>query len=332
MSKAPFHPSRRTVLRSLSIAPAICAPTLLFAADAYPSRPITLVVPQPAGGGADALCRTLQGKLQTSLGQVVIIDNRGGAAGNIGTAFGSAAPADGYTVLFVNLSTMALNPHLYAKPGYVSSDLVPVTQLAAVANIIVVNPEKVPATTLPEFIALARKQPGKYTYATAGNGSGNHLGGEMLKRLAKVDLVHVPYKGGAPALNAVLGGEVDAAVADPLAALAHIKAGKLRALAVTSATRTRALPDIPTVAESGVPGYDASSWAGIVVPKGTPAAVVERLNQAFSEALKSPDIAARLSSQLYEPVGAGPQAFAKLIAAEDKKWSALIKELDVRLD
>jgi tripartite-type tricarboxylate transporter receptor subunit TctC len=324
---------RRRALKAMLGGTALLnAPTLLLAQEKFPARLVTLVVPQPAGGGADALCRSLQGKLQEALGQPVIIDNKGGAAGNIGTAAGLAAPPDGYTVTFVNLSTMALNPYLYAKPGYSVADLQPVIWLTSVANIIAVNPDRVPARSMAEFIALARKNPGKYTYATAGNGSGNHLGGEMLKALAKIDLLHVPYKGGGPALNALLGGEVDAAVADPLATLPHIMAGKLRALAVTSSRRAAALPDVPTVAESGVPGYEATSWAGIVVPKATPSAVVDVLYKAFDKALKAPEVATKLSAQLYEPVGAGPKEFARFIAAENDKWSKLIKQLGVHLD
>ncbi|MBX3641783.1 MAG: tripartite tricarboxylate transporter substrate binding protein [Rubrivivax sp.] len=324
---------RRQVLKALlGTTSVLAAPGLLHAQDRYPNKLVTLVVPQPAGGGADALCRSLQGELQKALGQSVIIDNKGGAAGNIGTAAGLAAPADGYTVTFVNLSTMALNPHLYAKTGYSVADMQPVILLTSVANIIAVNPDKVPSKTLPEFLELVRKNPGKYTYATAGNGSGNHLGGEMLKSMAKIDLLHVPYKGGGPALTALLGGEVDAAVADPLATLPHIKSGKLRALAVTSAKRASALPDVPTVAESGVPGYEAASWAGIVVPKATPAPVVDALYKAFDKALKAPEVSSRLSSQLYEPVGMGPKEFARFAAAENEKWGKLIKQLNVKLD
>ncbi|MFT3955798.1 MAG: tripartite tricarboxylate transporter substrate binding protein [Piscinibacter sp.] len=327
------HPDRRHALSILVGSAAACAvPLLARAEDRFPSRLVTLVVPQPPGGGADALCRQLQGKLQEALGQTVVIDNKAGAAGNIGTAAGLAAAADGYTVTLVNLSTMALNPHLYAKTGYAISDAQPVTWLASVANVIAVNPERMPAKTMTEFIALVRKSPGQYTYATAGNGSGNHLGGEMLKALAKIDLLHVPYKGGGPALTALLGGEVDSAVADPLAVLPHVKSGRLRALAVTSGKRAPALPDVPTVAESGVPGYEATSWAGIVVPKRTPGPVVDVLHKAFASALAAPDNAAKLASQLYEPVGAGPVEFAKFIASENEKWSKLIKQIGVRLD
>lgn len=323
---------RRRAVKTLLGGSVVLASPALWAQDRFPSKPVTLLVPQPAGGGADALCRTLQGKLQDALGQVVIIDNRGGAAGNIGTAAGLSAAGDGYTVTFVNLSTMALNPHLYAKPGYAVADAQPVIWLTSVANIVAVNPERVPAKSMAEFIELARKSPGKYTYATAGNGSGNHLGGEMLKALAKIDLLHVPYKGGGPALTALLGGEVDAAIADPLATLPHVKSGKLRALAVTSSKRAASLPDVPTVAESGVAGYEATSWAGIVVPKSTAPSTVEVIYKAFDKALKTPEISSKLASQLYEPVGAGPKEFAKLIASENDKWSKLIKQIGVRLD
>lgn len=327
------HAHRRRILSILAGGAAVwAAPALVRAQEKFPSKPVTLLVPQPPGGGADALCRQLQGKLQEALGQPVVIENKAGAAGNIGTAAGLSAAADGYTVTFVNLSTMALNPHLYTKTGYAVSDAQPVIWLASVANIIAVNPERVPVKTMAEFIELARKNPGKYTYATAGNGSGNHLGGEMLKSLAKIDLLHVPYKGGGPALTALLGGEVDSAVADPLAVLPHVKSGRLRALAVTSAKRAAALPDVPTVAESGVPGYEATSWAGIVVPKRTSGAAVEVLYKAFAAALAAPDNATKLASQLYEPVGAGPQEFARLIASENEKWSKVIKQIGVRLD
>jgi tripartite-type tricarboxylate transporter receptor subunit TctC len=201
-----------------------------------------------------------------------------------------------------------------------------------VANLIVVNPTKVSATTMREFIEQARRSPGKFTYASAGNGSGNHLGGAMLEKMAGIDLLHVPYKGGGPALTAVLSGEVDASVADPIAVLPHVKSGKLRALAVTSAARASAVPEVPTVAESGVPGYDAASWAGVAVRKDVPSDIVDRLYKAFSAALKSPDVAARLSERLYDPAGAGPQAFSTLIARENDKYARLIRQLDIQLD
>jgi tripartite-type tricarboxylate transporter receptor subunit TctC len=325
---------RRTLMQGILAAPlagiASMSPRLAMAESAFPSKPITFIVPQAAGGGADLLCRTVQGKAQGLLGQPIVIDNRPGAAGNIGTVLGARAAPDGYTMTFVNLSTMALNPHLYSRPGYSVSDFDPLVWMASVANILVVNPN-VAAKNLQEFIALAKSRPGKLAYSSAGNGSGNHLGGEMLKSLARIDLVHVPYKGGAPAVVAVLGGEVDACIADPLAALPHIKSGKLRALAVTSAKRASALPDVPAMAEA-VPGYEATSWAGAVVPKGTPAAVSQKLSLALLAGLKDSENANKLRSQLYEPTAAGGAEFAVLIRKENDKWSKLIQQLGMRID
>ena len=258
---------RRTLIQATAGA---CAPfgfystaRTAFGQDRFPSRPVTLIVPQPAGGDADAVCRTLQNRMQEVLGQPLIIDNRAGAAGNIGTALGSKAAPDGYTVTFVNQGTMALNPSLYPNPGYRLENLTPVTWLTSIDLVICANPA-LPAANLREFLALARNEPGKYTYGTAGNGSANHLAGEMLKAMAKVDITHVPYKGGAPSMIGLLGGEISTAVAFPLAAMPHIRAGKLKALAVTGARRSAALPDVPTVAESGVTGYEFASWMGLV--------------------------------------------------------------------
>ncbi|SOY61668.1 Bug family tripartite tricarboxylate transporter substrate binding protein [Cupriavidus taiwanensis] len=326
---------RRSILKGFALAPfaggagALTSP-LAWAQDKFPSKSVTFIVPQAAGGGADLLCRTVQAKAQESLGQSIIIDNRPGAAGNIGTVAGARAAPDGYTMTFVNLSTMALNPHLYSKPGYSVADFDPLVWMASVANILVVNPN-VPAKTLQEFIALAKSKPGKLTYSSAGNGSGNHLGGEMLKTMAQIDLVHVPYKGGAPAVVAVLGGEVDASIADPLAALPHIKSGKLRALAVTSAKRAAGLPEVPAIAEV-VKGYEATSWAGAVVPKGTPSAISQKLSQALVAGLKDAANAEKLRSQLYEPTAGSSAEFATLIRKENEKWSKLIKQLGMRID
>ena len=327
--------SRRTVLKTLGLA---AAPTSLalahrpaLAQGKYPSRPVTLLVPQPAGGDADAFCRSLQGRMQELLGQPVVIDNRGGAAGNIGTAAGAKAAPDGYTVTFVNQGTMALNPHLYPNPGYRIEQFEPVTHLASVDLLICAHPS-VPASNLKEFLDLARNAPGKFNYGTAGNGSANHLAGEMLKSMAKVDVTHVPYKGGGPAITAALGGEIQAVVAFPLAALPHVRAGKLKALAVTGSRRAKALPDVPTVAESGVKGYEFASWFGLVVPRGTPADIVSRLQFAAAGALKTPEVADRLAAGMTLAVGSGPKEFAQLIAQENAKWSRQIKLLNVKID
>lgn len=332
MSRQNLH--RRTFVQALSAFSVAglgsAFSRVVHAQDSFPSRPITLIVPQAAGGGADLLCRTLQGKMQTVLGQPVIIENRAGAGGNIGTAAGARAAADGYTATFVNLSTMALNPYLYSKVGYAITDFEPLVWMASVANILVVK-QDLPVNTLQELIALAKKKPGALTYSSAGNGSGNHLGGEMLKSLAKIDITHVPYKGGGPAILAVLAGEVDASIADPLAALPYIKAGKMKALGLTSARASASLPNVPPIADI-VPGYEATSWAGLVVPKGTPAAAARKLAEATLTALKDPVNSEKLAGQLYEPVAGDASQFAQLIASENAKWSKLIKQLGMRID
>jgi tripartite-type tricarboxylate transporter receptor subunit TctC len=306
-------------------------PALTFAQEKYPTRPVTLLVPQPAGGDADAFCRSLQGKMQELLGQPVIVDNRGGAAGNIGTAAGAKAQPDGYTVTFVNQGTMSMNPHLYPNAGYKLEQFEPVTHLASIDLVICAHPS-VAANNLKEFLELARKAPGRFNYGTAGNGSANHIAGEMLKSMANVDITHVPYKGGGPAITAALGGEIQCVVAFPLAALPHVKAGKLKALAVTGMKRANALPGVPTVAESGVKGYEFASWFGFVVPKGTPAPVIQRLHFAASGALKTPEIAEKLVAGMTQPVAGGPKEFAQLIAQENARWSRLIKQYNIKID
>lgn len=297
----------------------------------FPEHPITLVVPQPAGGDADAVCRMLQAKMQEVLGQPVIIDNRGGAAGNIGVAYGAKAVPDGYTVTFVNQGILAFNPTLYQSTGFAPSSLLPVSWLTSTDLVFCANPS-LPARTMQEFIALARKSPGKYTYGTAGNGSANHIAAKMLEAMAKIELTHVPYKGGAPAIVGALGGQVDTVMAFPLGALPQVKSGMLRALATTGANRSKALPNVPTIAESGVPGYEFSSWFGLVVPKGTSQAVIDRINAAATAALKVPETAEKLRAGLTEPVAGGPREFSELIARETKRWPALIHEFGIRLD
>lgn len=325
------HLTRRVVLQAGAAVLPLSFSGRSFSQDKFPSKPVTLIVPQPAGGDADVVCRSIQTKMQEVLGQSVVIDNRAGAGGNIGTALGAKAAPDGYTLTFVNQGTMALNPGLYPNPGYKVDSLAPVTWLTSIDLVIVAHPS-VPANNLKEFLELAKKEPGKYTYGTAGNGSANHLAGEMLKSMAKVDITHVPYKGGAPAIVALLGGEISTVVAFPLAALPHVKAGKLKALAVTGKKRSKALPDVPTVAESGVSGYEFSSWMGLTVPKGTPDAVIQKVHAAASAALKEKDVAEKLSAGMTEPVGAGPKEFGELMQRESDRWSKLIKQYGMKID
>ncbi len=322
---------RRDVLKAMAAAPLATATSALLAQEAYPNKPVTLLVPQPAGGDADAFCRSLQPKMQAFLGQPVVVDNRGGAAGNIGTALGARAAADGYTVTFVNQGTMAINPYLYASTGFSVDQFVPVSHLASVDLVICAHPS-VKANNLQEMLALARKAPGSFNYGTAGNGSANHMAGELLKSMANVFLTHIPFRGGGPAIMSALSGEIQLVVAFPLAAMQHIKAGRLKALAVTGPQRAAALPDVPTVAESGVGGYEFSSWFGFVLPKGTPDTIVTKVHGAALHALKTPAISDKLLAGMTRPIGSGQQEFADLIAKENAKWGKLIKQLGIKLD
>lgn len=323
--------TRRDLIKALAATPLAGGLHTAGAQSTYPTKPVTLLVPQPAGGDADAFCRTLQPKMQEFLGQPVVVDNRGGAAGNIGTAAGARAAADGHTVTFVNQGTMAINPHLYANAGFTVDQFTPVTHLASVDLVICAHPS-VKANNLQELLEHARKAPGSFNYGTAGNGSANHMAGELLKSMANVFITHIPYRGGGPAITAALGGEIQLVVAFPLAAMQHIKAGKLKALAVTGPKRSAALPDVPTVAESGVKGYEFSSWFGLVLPKGTPDAVVAKVQGAAQHVLKTPAIAEKLLAGMTRPVGSGPKEFAELITKESAQWGKLIKQLGIKLD
>jgi tripartite-type tricarboxylate transporter receptor subunit TctC len=331
-----IHLSRRQALRataSWSAAGLIvtAAPWARAQSATYPNKPVTLLVPQPAGGDADVFCRTLQSKMAEFLGQAVVIDNRGGAAGNIGTAAGARAAADGYTITFVNQGTMSINPHLYPSTGFTVDQFTPVSHLASVELVICAHPS-VKANNLKELLDLARKNPGQLNFATAGSGSANHIAGELLKSMAGVFITHIPYRGGGPALIATMGGEVQLAVAFPLAALGHIRSGKLKALAVTGPKRSAALPEVPTVAESGVKGYEFASWFGFMLPKGTPADIVSKVREAALHALKTPAVADKLLAGMTRPVGSTPKEFADLIAKESEQWGRLIKQLHVKID
>ncbi|WP_296554566.1 tripartite tricarboxylate transporter substrate binding protein [Pigmentiphaga sp.] len=323
---------RRQALRALTGMAALAGLSgLARANDKYPDKAITLLVPQPVGGDADAVCRLLQPHWRQALGQSLIIDNRAGAAGNIGTAAGARAPSDGYTLTFVNQSTMAINPFLYKDPGYQVAELEPVSLMTSIDLIICAHPS-VPANNLAELLEQARRRPGAFTYGTAGNGSANHLAGEMLKSMAGVNLVHVPYRGGGPAMIGALGGEISTVVAFPLAALPHIRAGKLRALATTGSTRSAALPRVPTVAESGVAGYEFVSWMGLVAPKGTPRSRIDIVDRATRRALAEPDVRQRFTEGMTTAVGQGPEALRELITKESGKMSALISRFHLKID
>jgi tripartite-type tricarboxylate transporter receptor subunit TctC len=293
---------------------------------------VRLIVPFPAGGSTDIVGRIVAQKLGERLGQQVIVDNRGGAGGTIGSEAAAKAAPDGYTLLIGTTSTHAVAPSAYAKVGYDPvKDFVAVAQVGVTPYLLVVNPQ-VKANTLAEFIALARAQPGKLNYASAGNGTTTHLAMEMLKDAAKIDLVHVPYKGNAPADLAILGGEVQALFGSMPALLQNAKAGKVRSLAVGTPKRSPALPEVPTVAESGFPGFEAALWLGVFAPAGTPAAVVERLQRELVAIAAQPDFIEALAKNGAEPPGVAPREFPALVRDELARYGKVVKAIGLKLD
>jgi tripartite-type tricarboxylate transporter receptor subunit TctC len=300
-----------------------------IAAPDYPTRPVRWIVPYPAGGSTDILARIIGAYLSERMGQQFVIENRPGGGNNIGTeAVVNAAP-DGYTVLLVN-PAHGINATLYPKLTFnVMRDIAPVAGLMRVPNVMEVNPA-VPAKTVAEFIAYAKANPGKINWATSGSGTSVHLSGELFKSMTGTDITHVPYRGSAPALTDMISGTVHVMFDNMPSSLPHIKAGKLRALGVTTAKRSDALPDVPTVAET-VPGYEASAWFGMGAPKGTPADIIERLNKEINTALADPKMQARLAELGGNLIPGTPADFAKVIADETDKWAKVIKSANVPL-
>lgn len=322
-----FSSTRRTLTLAAASALGLLALTPLAAqAQAFPTKAITIVVPFSAGGTTDILARVLGQFMSKDLGQPVIIDNRAGAGGNIGTQLVARAAPDGYTILMGTVGTHAINQSLYPKLAFDPiKDFAPLTRVALVPNLLVANPAQ-PFKTVKELIAYARANPGKVTFGSSGSGTSIHLSGEMFKQMAGVDLQHVAYKGSAPAVNDLLGNHIAIMFDNMPSAISHVKAGKLRPLAVTTATRSPALPDVPTIAEAGVPGYEATSWFGLLAPAGTPAPVVARLNTAILKALADPDVKKKLLEQGAEPAGETPAQFAAFIASETVKWGKIVKQ------
>jgi len=289
----------------------------------YPQKPIRLIAPFAPGGGTDILARLFGQKMSETLGQPVIVDNRGGAGGTIGTDIAAKAPPDGYTLILVS-GSHAINPGLYRKLPYDSvNDFAPITQIATSPGILVVNPS-LPVKSVKDLIALARAKPGQINYASAGSGTPPHLAGELFKVMAKIDMVHVPYKGNAPAFTDVIGGQVSLIFPTMPSAMPFIKSGRLRPIAVTSAKRSSAAPDIPTIAESGLPGYEAISWYGILAPARTPPQIVARLHEVLVSAIRAPDMQDKLAGQGLDPVGGTPQHFAAVIKSEIAKWAKVV--------
>ncbi len=295
-------------------------------AQNYPTRPIRFVVANSPGGGLDITARAVSPRLISALGQQVIIDNRPGAAGSIAAEITAKSAPDGYTVLLGSIGNLAVNVNLYKGLAYHPlRDLAPITFAVSGSNVLVVNPA-VPAKTVQELIALGRAQPGKLTYGSSGSGNAGHLAGELFKSMAKIDMLHVPYKGGAPAMVDLIAGQTQLIFSSPPTAVPQVKAGRIRALAVTTAKRSAVLPDLPTIAESGLPGFEADNWYGIVVAAKTPRAIVDRLNAEFVRILNMPDIKEALSKQGLEVAPGTPEAFGAYMKSEFAKWAKVIAD------
>ncbi len=314
----------------------IAAAISLFAsvaaqAEAYPVKPIQMIVPQAPGGTNDIVARLVAADLSQRLGQQVVVENRPGAGGNIGTQAAARAAPDGYTLLMTISSTQAINPSLYRQvPFDPVRDFEPISPVASVPNVLVANPA-FPARTLPELIGMARAKPDYYRFASAGNGTLNHLLGEMLNSMAGIKLEHVPYKGVAPALNDVLGNQVPLAFASLPSVLPHIKAGKVRALGVSSAKRSPFAPDIPTIGET-VPGYSGDLWVGLFAVKGTPREVTQKLSQTMQAALADKALRDKLAAQGAEALTGTPQQFAAMLKADMDKWAVIVKKSGAQVD
>jgi len=302
------------------------------AAQTYPTKPITIVVPFPAGGTTDILARIISQGLGKELGQSVIIDNRGGAGGNIGGALAAKAPADGHTLFMGTVGTHAINGALYKKmPFDHIKDFAPLTRVAMVPNLLVAHPSQ-PFKTVKELIAYAKANPGKVNFGSSGNGSSIHLSGELFRSMTGIDMVHVPYKGSAPAVADLLGGQIGIMFDNMPSAIQHVRSGKLRPIAVTTAKRSPELPDVPTVAEAGVPGYEATSWFGMFAIANTPAPVVARIHAALTKVLADPEVKKQIAAQGGELVIEKPQQFADFIAKETAKWSKVVKDSGASVD
>lgn len=298
----------------------------------YPNKPIRIIIPYPPGGGNDIVVRAIGQKLSENLGQSVVVENKPGGGTLIGAEAAAKSPPDGYTIFLGTIATLAINPSLYRQMPYDPiRDFAPVTQIANYPMVLVTNPT-LSANSVADLLAIARARPGKLVYASFGNGSTPHLGMELLKTMAGVDLVHVPYKGAAPALADLLGGQVSVMFNDFMTTGSQIKAGRLKALAVSPQQRTQLMPDLPTVAESGVPGYGFTSWAGLLVPAATPAEIVNRLHAEIVRVVNQPDVARQLSALGADPAVSTPQQFAEFIRSETAKWAKVVKDSGAKID
>jgi tripartite-type tricarboxylate transporter receptor subunit TctC len=299
---------------------------------AYPTRPVKVVIPFPPGGPLDAVGRAVAQKLTEAWGQSVVVDNRPGAGGNIGADLVAKSPPDGYTVVMGALSTHAVNPSLYPTMPYDAvKDFAPITLVAITPNVLVVNPT-LPVHSVKELIAYAKANPGKLSFGSGSNGSAGHLAGELFKVDGGVDMTHIPYRGGAPAMQALLAGDTQLMFDNLANSMPQVKAGKLRALAVTTAQRSRLVPELPTMIESGMPGFDISTWFGLLAPTGTPPEIIAKWNAEVTRILSSPDMRERLAAQGAEAAPTTPQQFAQFIAAELPKYARIVKASGAKVD
>ncbi len=319
-------------LRSLVILTFVLGPGLALAAEDFPSKPIKIIVPFPAGSSADVRTRQLAPLIAQRLKQSVIVDNRPGAGGNIGTAVGVKSPPDGYTVTFIIHSTVAVGPHLHRNAGFDPlKDLRPFILTVKAAAILVVKADSA-IHSLRDLIDAARARPGTLTYGTSGPGSVQHLMGERLKRMAGIDLVQVPYKGDAPTLVDLMGGQIDMAFGFPLATLHHLKSGRLRALAVTSGGRLGPLPNIPSISEGGVPGYDESTWSGFALPAGTPEPIVKKLHEAFRSAMLTPEFRREVEESGAELLASTQLEAVQMMKTDYERYGKIVKELGLKIE
>ena len=322
----------KSALMTGAVCAALLAGTSALGAETWPARPIRLIVPFTPGGSTDILARLVGQRLYEALGQQVIIDNRPGAGGTIGMEMAAKAAPDGYTIVMGHIGTLAVNPTLYAKLSYDPvKDFEPVTLLAKIPNMLAVNPA-VPVKTVKELIALAKAKPGTLTYGSGGNGSAAHLATEYFKLMAKVDIIHVPYRGTAPGVTDLIAGQINMMLTGVPPLLQHVKAGKLRGIAVATGQRLPLLPELPTIAEAGVPGYEATQWYGILAPAKTQKTIVSRLYDEIAKGLQRPEVKERLAADAAMPVGNKPEEFGAFIKSEIARWAPVVKASGARPD
>ncbi len=313
----------------------VCCATLMTAApclaQGYPVKPVRVIVPWPAGGGADIVARAVTQKLSEHFSQPFVVENRPGASGSVGTEVAAKQAPDGYTLLLIG-ANHATNSHLYAKLGFDPiRDFEAISLLTEAHNLLVLHPS-VNARNVAELIALARARPGQISYGSAGNGTTGHLAMELLKLTAKIDMVHIPYKGGAPFVNDLLGGQVSLGFENVLSSSPHVATGKLRAIATSGRQRSRALPEVPTVAESGLPGFEVVLWQGLLAPAGTPRPIIDRLHEGVAAGMTKPDLRERFAQLNVEPVGGTPAQFATYLQSEFDKWGKVIRAAGISLN